>query len=36
MTLNKENMIYRNLGRTGLKVSAISFGNMMNSKEENK
>jgi aryl-alcohol dehydrogenase-like predicted oxidoreductase len=36
MTFNSENMIYRNLGRSGLKVSAISFGNMINYKEENK
>ncbi len=36
MTLNSENMIYRNLGKTGLRVSAVSFGNMINFKEENK
>ena len=29
------NMIYRNFGASGLKVSAISLGNMINYKEEN-
>jgi len=36
MTLfNSANMIYRNLGNTGLKVSVISLGNMINYKIEN-
>lgn len=30
----KENMIYRTLGPTGIKVSVISFGNWVNSNTE--
>lgn len=29
------NMVYRRFGHSGLKVSVISFGNMINYKEEN-
>lgn len=32
---NHKNMEYRRLGATGLKVSAISLGNMINYKAEN-
>lgn len=32
---NAEKMIYRNLGNTGLKVSVLSIGNMINFKPEN-
>jgi aryl-alcohol dehydrogenase-like predicted oxidoreductase len=33
--LNHKTMEYRHLGNTGLKVSALSFGNMINYKPEN-
>jgi aryl-alcohol dehydrogenase-like predicted oxidoreductase len=32
---NHKNMEYRRLGNTGLKVSMLSFGNMLNYKPEN-
>lgn len=34
--LNTAGMIYKNLGNTGLKVSIVSFGNMVNNKQANK
>ena len=30
----KDNMIYRYLGKTGLKVSVLSYGNYVNSHQE--
>lgn len=32
--LQSKNMLYRNLGNSGLKVSAISLGNIVNFKQE--
>ncbi len=36
MESQKHKMIYKNLGNTGLKVSVISYGNMLHYREETK